>query len=70
MIVSFEKKFLLFLIIVSMVSFFNKSFAKYEKIFYDFNIKNINGNNLDLSKYKFLCGLLILSIYLPFNSKT
>ena len=48
MIVSFERKFLLFIIIVSMVSFFNKSFAKYEKIFYDFNIKNINGNNLDL----------------------
>ena len=59
MIVSFEKKFLLFLIIVSMVSFFNKSFAKYEKIFYDFNIKNINGNNLDLSKYKNKAILLV-----------
>ena len=57
--VSFEKKFLLFLIIVSMVSFFNKSFAKYEKIFYDFNIKNINGNNLDLSKYKNKAVLLV-----------
>ena len=59
MIVSFEKKFLLFLIIVSMVSFFNKSFAKYEKIFFDFNIKNINGNNLDLSKYKNKAILLV-----------
>ena len=59
MIVSFEKKFLLFLIIVSMVSFFNKSFAKYEKIFYDFNIKNINGINLDLSKYKNKAILLV-----------
>ena len=59
MIVSFEKKFLLFLIIVSMVSFFNKSFAKYEKIFFDLNIKNINGNNLDLSKYKNKAILLV-----------
>ena len=35
-----------------MFSFTNKSFAKYEKIFFDLSIKNIDGNDLELSKYK------------------
>ena len=34
-----------------MFSFMNKTFAKYEKIFFDLNIKDIDGNNLELSKY-------------------
>ena len=33
-----------------MFSFTNKSFAKYEKIFFDLSIKNIDGNDLDGSK--------------------
>ena len=46
------KKFLLLLIIFSMFSFMNKTFAKYEKIFFDFNIKSIDGNNIELKEYK------------------
>ena len=30
----------------------NKSLAKYEKTFYDFNIKSIDGNNIELKEYK------------------
>ena len=45
------KKILLSLIIISMFSFMNKTFAKYEKIFFDFSIKSIDGNNLEFSKY-------------------
>ena len=30
----------------------NKSLAKYEKIFFDLNIKSIDGNNIELSEYK------------------
>ena len=52
MTVSLRKKLLLFIIILSMFSFTNKSFAKYEKIFFDLSVKNIDGNDLDLSKYK------------------
>tara|TARA_B100000678_G_scaffold5293_1_gene4565 strand:+ start:208 stop:765 length:558 start_codon:yes stop_codon:yes gene_type:complete len=53
------KKILLSLIIISMFSFMNKTFAKYEKIFFDFNIKSIDGNNLELSKYKNKAILLV-----------
>ena len=53
------KKILLSLIIISMFSFMNKSFAKYEKIFFDFNIKSIDGNNLEFSKYKNKAILLV-----------
>ena len=53
------KKILLSLIIISMFSFMNKTFAKYEKIFFDFNIKSIDGNNLELSTYKDKAILLV-----------
>ena len=53
------KTILLSLIIISMFSFMNKTFAKYEKIFFDFNIKSIDGNNLELSKYKNKAILLV-----------
>ena len=53
------KKILLSLIIISMFSFMSKSFAKYEKIFFDFNIKSIDGNNLELSTYKNKAILLV-----------
>jgi len=53
------KKILLSLIIISMFSFSNKTFAKYEKIFFDFSIKNIDGNNLEFSKYKNKAILLV-----------
>ena len=35
-----------------MILFFNTGNAKYEKIFFDFNIKNINEENLDLSIFR------------------
>ena len=35
-----------------MISFLNTGNAKYEKVFFDFNIKNINEEILDLSTYK------------------
>jgi glutathione peroxidase len=35
-----------------MISFFNIGNAKYEKVFFDFDIKDINEEKLDLSKYK------------------
>ena len=35
-----------------MFSFFNKSDAKYEKLFFELNIKNINDEELDLSQFR------------------
>ena len=35
-----------------MFSFFNKVDAKYEKLFFQLNIKNINGEDLDLNQFK------------------
>ena len=35
-----------------MFSFFNKVDAKYEKLFFELNIKNLNGEELDLSQFK------------------
>ena len=45
-----KKKFIIIFLI--MFSFMNKSLAKYEKIFFDLNIKSIDGNNIELSEYK------------------
>ena len=42
-----------------MISFFNKTEAKYEKIFFDFNIKNNNGELINLSSYKGKVVLLV-----------
>ena len=42
-----------------MFTFFNNSNAEYEKFFYDFNIKDINEKNLDLSIYKNKTVLLV-----------
>ena len=42
-----------------MISFFNKTEAKYEKIFFDFNIKNNNGELVNLSSYKGKVVLLV-----------
>ena len=53
------KTILLSLIIISMFSFMNKTFAKYEKIFFDFNINSIDGKNLELSKYRNKAILLV-----------
>ena len=42
-----------------MFSFFNKVDAQYEKLFFHLNIKNINGKELNLSKYKNKTVLLV-----------
>ena len=44
-------KVLLFIILMSLLNF-NNSSASYEKLFYDFKIKSIKGNEIDLSKFK------------------
>ena len=57
--VCFKKKLLIYIILLSMFSFANKSSAKYEKIFFDLSINNIEGNDLELSKYKNKAILLV-----------
>jgi len=39
-------------IIIFMISFFNNGNAKYDKIFFDFNIKDINEETFVLGKFK------------------
>ena len=46
------KNYLLILISLIMFSFFGKTEAKYEKIFYDLSIKDINNDVLNLSEFK------------------
>jgi glutathione peroxidase len=48
----FTKNFFLIYIVLIMISFFNKTEAKYEKLFFDFNIKSINGELINFSTYK------------------
>ena len=43
---------LLILIIISMFTFFEKVDAKYEKLFFDHSIKDINNETIDLNQYK------------------
>ncbi|MDB9807788.1 glutathione peroxidase [Candidatus Pelagibacter sp.] len=47
-----NKNYLSILILTIMFSFFNKVDAKYEKLFFDLSIKNIDGKKLNLSEYK------------------
>ena len=46
------KNNLLILLIISMFTFFEKVDAKYEKLFFDHSIKNINNETIDLNQYK------------------
>ena len=48
----FYKNNLLILISLIMFSFFEKVDAKYQKLFFDLNIKNINREVIDLSKFR------------------
>ena len=48
----FYKKNLLILLTIFMFTFFGKADAKYEKLFYDHSIKNINEEIIDLDQYK------------------
>jgi glutathione peroxidase len=49
----------LFYIIIFMISFFNTGNAKYDKIFFDFNIKDINEETFALEKFKNKTVLLV-----------
>ena len=45
-------KKLFYVVFLIMISFFNIGNAKYDKIFFDFEIKDINENKLNFSKFK------------------
>jgi len=46
------KNRLLILIIIYMFSFLQNASAKYEKLFFDLSIKNLNGGDLNISSFK------------------
>ena len=48
----FKKYYLIVYTVLIMISFFGKTEAKYDKLFFDLNIKSINGEVLNLDKYK------------------
>jgi len=48
----YYKNNLIILIIMSMFTFFEKVDAKYEKLFFDHTIKDINSETMDLNQYK------------------
>ena len=54
-----NKNYLILLIFTIMFSFFNKANAKYDKLFFELNIKNIDGEELDLSQFKGKTTLLV-----------
>ena len=58
------KKFLLILIYFIMFSFFTKAETKYEKVFFDFKINNINNEIVNLSNYK---GKIVLLVNVASN---
>jgi len=54
-----KRNYLIILISIIMFSFFEKVDAKYEKLFFDLSIKNINGEELDLNRLKGKAVLLV-----------
>ena len=48
----YNSKYFIIILTILMFSFFNKVDAKYEKIFFDLTIKNINNEVIDLNQYK------------------
>ena len=44
------KKKIFIIITLLMFAFMNKTFSKYEKIFFDLSIKSLEGNNIELSE--------------------
>ena len=53
------KKKIFIIITLLMFAFMNKSFSKYEKIFFDLSIKSLEGTNIELSEYKNNAVLLV-----------
>ena len=54
-----KKNLLILTIILSMFPFNNKTLAKYKNVFFDLSIKKINGEIINLSKYKGKVVLLV-----------
>ena len=48
----YYKKYLLTIVCLIMISFFEKTEAKYEKLFFDLSIKGINNETINLSEFK------------------
>ena len=46
------KKYLLTIVCLIMISFFEKAEAKYEKLFFDLSIKGIKNETINLSEFK------------------
>ena len=55
--IRYEKKIYI-IIILTMIFFTDKTNANYEEIFYDLNIKSLEGNNIELSKFNFCCAVI------------
>ena len=55
----FNKKNFLIYNVILMFFFMSNTNAKYDKLFYDFSIKNINGETINFSKYKNSTVLLV-----------
>ena len=49
--IKYEKKIFI-IIILTMTFFTGKTYANYEEIFFDLNIKSLEGNNIEFSKFK------------------
>tara|TARA_B110000027_G_scaffold95123_2_gene100393 strand:- start:377 stop:931 length:555 start_codon:yes stop_codon:yes gene_type:complete len=54
-----NKNYLIISIFILMFSFFEKVDAKYEKLFFELNIKSINGESIDLNQFKGKAVLLV-----------
>ena len=58
------------ILIICMLFFSSNANAKYEKLFYDFNIKSITGENINLNRYKNSVILLVnLASYCGFTNQ-
>ena len=60
----FNRSYTILILFIIMFSFFDKVEAKYEKIFFDLNIKSINGDDLNLNQFK---GKIILLVNVASN---